>query len=120
MRELEINKQEIWYATCTGFVDTVDPATGYKTGEKTKSYNTPVKMSINVSPARGNAEREVFGINDNYTRTMTTSDMDCPIAEDTILWVGVATTAPHNYVVTRVAKSLNDIVYAIREVTLSG
>ena len=119
MRELERNKQRIYYALYTGKVDAVD-ANGYKTGEKTKSYSDPVSFRINVSPARGNADREIFGIDLSYTRTMTTDKLDCPIDVDTILWVGRDTSEPHNYIVVRKAQSLNDIVYAIREVTISG
>jgi len=119
MRELERNKQRIYYALYTGMEDAVD-SDGYKTGEKTKSYSDPVSLRINVSPARGNANREMIGIDCQYSRTLTTADLDCPIQEDSILWIGVPTTEPHNYVVVRKANSLNDIVYAIREVTLSG
>jgi len=119
MRELERNKQRIYYALYTGKVDAVD-ANGYKTGEKTKSYSDPVPFRINVSPARGNADREIFGIELSYTRTMTTDKLNCPIDVDTILWVGRDTSEPHNYIVVRKAQSLNDIVYAIREVTISG
>ena len=119
MRELEINKRNIWYATFKGYTDAVDKA-GYKTGEKTKTYSDPVAIRINVSPARGNANLEIFGIDCNYSRTMTTADLECPIQEDTILWIGIPSTDPPNYVVVRKAVSLHDIVYAIREVTLGG
>ena len=119
MRELEINKQTIYYALFTGYTDAVD-SNGYKTGEKVKTYSDPTPLRINVSPARGNADREIFGIDLSYTRTMTTDKLDCPIDEDTILWVGRDTSEPHNYIVVRKAQSLNDIVYAIREVTISG
>ena len=119
MRELERNKQRIYYALYTGKVDAVD-ANGYKTGEKTKSYSDPVPFRINVSPARGNANREVFGIDYAYSKTMTTADLNCPIQEDTILWIGETPDNPYNYYVVRKAASLHDIVYAIREVTISG
>lgn len=118
MREMEINKQKIYYALYNGMTDSVD-ASGYKTGEKEKSYSDPVPFRINVSPARGNAERDGFGIDLNYSKTMSTADMDCTIAEDSILWIGVEPTEPHNYYVVRKAVGLNDIVYAIREVKLS-
>ena len=119
MRELEINKQTIYYALFNGYTDAVD-SSGYKTGEKTKTYTTPVAYRINVSPARGNAVREIFGIDCDYTHTMSTADLDCPIAEDSVLWVGITpdnNTNP-NFIVVRKSKSLNDIIYGIREVTL--
>ena len=119
MRELEINKQNIHYALFEGYTDAVD-GSGYKTGEKVKTYSAPVPLRINVSPARGNADRDIFGIDCSYTKTMTTADLSCPIQEDSILWIGIAPTEPYNYYVVRRAQSLHDIVYAIREVTLSG
>lgn len=119
MRELERNKQTIYYALFNGYVDAVD-SHGYKTGEKTKSYTDPVAYRVNVSPARGNADREVFGIDCNYTKTMTTADKNCPIKEDSVLWVGVEPSEPYNFVVSRKAVGLFDVAYAIREVTLSG
>lgn len=119
MRELERNKQTIYYALLTGSTEATD-ASGYRTGGRNKTYSEPVSIRINVSPARGNANREMIGIDCQYSKTLTTADLDCPIQEDSILWIGVPTTEPHNYVVVRKAKSLNDIVYAIREVKLSG
>lgn len=126
MRELEINKQTIHYALLTGYTDATD-LSGYKTGEKAKTYGEPVSYRINVSPARGNVEKEIFGLDCNYTKTMTTADMDCPIAEDSLLWIGISPESdivgvqnPHNYVVVRKAISMHDIVYAIREVVQSG
>ena len=126
MRELEINKQTIYYALFTGYTDATD-ASGYKTGEKVKTYGNPAPCRINVSPASGNVMWEVFGLDTNYSKTMTTADLSCQIEEDSILWVGITPDSdlvgvqnPHNYVVVRKAVSLHDIVYAIREVTLNG
>jgi len=82
-------------------------------------YGNPVEMAINVSAARGTSDVEQFGINAIYSKTMVTNDMSCPIAESTRLWVGIPTTEPHNYVVTSVAKSINSITYAIKEVVVS-
>lgn len=125
MRELERNKQQIYYSLLNSVVEATD-SSNYKTGELVKSYSAPVPFRINVSPARGNAEREGFGIDCVYSKTMTTADMDCPIEEDTLLWIGITPSTstvsqiPHNYYVVRKAASLHDIVYAIREVKLSG
>ena len=125
MRELERNKQNIYYALMNSVVEATD-SSGYKTGELVKNYSAPTPFRINVSPARGNADREGFGIDCVYSKTMSTADKNCPIEEDTLLWIGIEPSTstvsyiPHNYYVVRKAESLNDIVYAIREVTLSG
>lgn len=116
MKALAINKQTIHYALFKEVADKL--ADGLKTGEKVKTYYDPVAFRANVSAARGTADTEQFGISDDYERTICTSDMTCPIAEDSILWVGVPVTDPYNYKVVKVARSLNSIVYAIKKVTV--
>jgi len=120
MRSAECNKQTIYYALFTGYTDATDDD-GYKTGEKTTTYADPVAFRINVSAAKGATSQEPFGLEQNYSRTMNTCDMNCPIAVDTLVWVGrTPTTAPHNYRVSRVAPGLFNIVYALEEVSVNG
>lgn len=110
------NKQKFHYATYLGKTETVDTQ-GNLTGGKTKTYSEPVEMCANISAARGEASVEQFGINERYSRTIVTDQMDCPIDTDSKLWIDVPVTEPSNYRVVRVAKSLNSITYAIVEVT---
>lgn len=114
MQMMGANMQTIHYALFTGEVMAVDE-NGYKTGERVKAYSDPVPMRINVSAARGTADVEQFGIATDYTKTMVTADMNCPIKEDTILWIGVSTDSDWNYSVVKVAKSINCISYAVME-----
>ena len=127
MLSMAINMQRIFYALYQGKTDIRDER-GNLTGETELSYSTPVFYYINVSAARGTAEVEQFGINANYTKTMVTTDMNCPITETSRLWVGCKPTkivdgqevaVPHNYVVVSVAKSINSITYAIKEVSVT-
>lgn len=114
MQTMGANMQTIHYALFTGEVMAVDES-GYKTGERVKTYDNPMTMRINVSAARGTADVEQFGIATDYERTMVTHDMNCPIKEDTILWIGVSTNDDWNYSVVKVARSINCISYAIKE-----
>lgn len=124
MQSLSANKRKLYYALFVSSTDKVD-SQGYKTGGKEKTYTEPVELWANVSAARGTAETEQFGINDNYDRTITTTDLTLPIQEDTILWIGIepldgqSHPVPHNYKVVRVARSVNSITYAIRKVSVS-
>jgi len=127
MRSLERNKQKIYYSLYSGKTPVLDEY-GNQTGEYELTYATPVEYMINVSAARGTADVEQFGINTNYTKTMVTNDLSCPIDETTRLWINrvpsetvgeVVTTYPHNYVVVSVAKSINSVTYAIREVSVT-
>ena len=119
MLSQDINKRQFHYCLFQGSEDLED-INGYKTGEKRLVYAAPVAMSANVSEAKGRSEAEQFGTDLKYDKVILTCEMDCPIDEETILWIGIPTSQPHNYVVVRKAVSLHDIVYAIREVTLSG
>ena len=117
MQALGINKQLLYYAQFSGYTDITSD--GFKTGEKTKVYHTAESMWANVSPRSGTADFEPFGANLDYDRVMVTADMTCPISETSVLWLGAEPSAPHNYIVRKVAKSLNSITYAIKEVTAS-
>lgn len=126
MRTLEINKQPMWYALCTGKTEVIDEY-GNHTGTFRLSYSAPVYYPVNMSQSRGTATLEPFGIASGYDRTFVTTDMACPIKEDSIIWFEAnPTTDPHNYYVYQIANSLNSITYQIRgvdvtkEVVISG
>ena len=122
MRTLVRNKQTIYYALYSSSTDTVDEYGDY-TGEPTATYSDPVELKANVSASRGNAEGELFGIDLDYSRTICIEGTDCPIKEDSILWIGRVPddkgTVKHNYIVKAVAISLNNTVYAVKEVNVS-
>lgn len=123
MRSLNRNKQRIYYSLYSSKTPILDEY-GNQTGEYETTYATPVALDINVSAARGTSDVEQFGINTAYTKTMVTNDLTCPIDETTRLWIGREPTdngveVPHNYVVVMVAKSVNSITYAIKEVSVS-
>jgi len=127
MRSLVRNKQKIYYALYDKKEIQRDEY-GNETGEPVITYNNPVEYHINVSAARGTADVEQFGINLNYSKSMVTNDLTCPITETTRLWIDkeayetvgeVTTITPHNYVVVSVARSINSITYAIKEVSVT-
>ena len=112
MKDLQRNKQKIYYALYQGVTDRTD-SNGYYTGEKVITYGTPVELKINVSGALGKDEVMDFGLNIPYDRIMTTADKNCPIDEKSVLWIGVANTEKANYRVTAKRESPNGIIYAI-------
>lgn len=118
MRTLNRNKQTIYYANLNGQTKVYD-ADGFYTGETELAYTTPTEIRVNVSAARGSANIELFGTELNYTKTIVT-EKDYGIDEHSVLWVGKdPENDPYNYIVVSVAKSINFIVYAIREVNVS-
>lgn len=79
----------------------------------------------NVSAATGSAQVEQFGNFISYDKVIVTDNLSCPIDENTVLFVDKepeydADGNPlYDYIVRRVAKSLNSISYAISKVTVS-
>lgn len=125
MRTLLRNKQIFWFANITGTTRTVDEY-GYETGESEVAYSEPVEFEANISAARGTTDLDAFGINTNYTKTIVTDDLTLPIDKSTILWIecepdenGEAGNIKHDYVVVAVAKSINSVTIAIKEVSVS-
>ena len=118
MRTLNRNKRQIYYALLIGEEKGKDEY-GNETGEPVPIYSEVVELNCNVSAATGADAVQAFGSFANYNRTMSVTDPNCPIDENTIVWFGVAPPDPHNYIVTRKADSKNGILYALREVTVT-
>ena len=119
MKALARNKRTFYYALYNNLVDVHDED-GFYTGEQEIGYSDPVKAKMNISASSGAAELEWFGITENYDKIIVTDDMECPIAEDTVLWIDAKPPAAHNYVVVRVARSINSIAYGVKGVSVSG
>lgn len=121
MRIMERNKTPFHYALYLGRVPIVDE-NGKKTGERTPSYGTVVSMKANVSPATGYTQTELFGTTDQYDKVILTDDLSCPITENTVLFIDKSPeydsegVPQYDYVVRRVAKSLNVLAYAVSKV----
>lgn len=109
----------MWYANLESSTPVVTED-GNETGESDDKFtDPPVELSVNVSAATGQAVAEAFGAFTDYSRAISTCDMDCPLKVGSRVWFGVEPPAEHNYVVVRRADSLNCLLYALREVTVS-
>ena len=119
MRSLNRNETTIYYALYNGKTEEVD-ADGLYTGVVVAAYKAPVSIRASVSAARGTSDIDLFGVNTNYTKTVIVDDMSCPIDEHSRLWIGTTPAHPHNYEVVLVARSLNHITYAVKQVDFSA
>lgn len=123
MKALSRNKQVLYYALNEGISPVIDED-GLHTGEFDVLYGDPVKALMNVSPASGRTNLEQFGIQEQYDKVLVTDDMNCPIKEDSVLWVDTLpiidgegkTETPHDYIVIRVSRSLNSVSIAIKRI----
>ena len=127
MKCLRKNMREFWYALYERDEETKDAAGNY-TGLYKPVYTPPRLMSANISAARGTSNEQIFGVDISYDKAIVTSDIDCPISETTILWLDNApiinpdgsTDTPYDYIVTRVARSINSVSYAAKRVDVSN
>ena len=121
MRCMKRNQKSFWYCLYESAEDVVDEW-GNVTGEQKVTYSEPVEMAANISAATGYAQTEQFGNLDSYDKVIVTDDLNCPIDEHTVLFIDKepefnADDSPMNdYIVKRVAKSLNSISIAVRKV----
>lgn len=123
MRTLERNKVPFWYLLYD-HKEPVKDEYGNETGEEQVFYKDAVSMKANISAATGSAQVEQFGNFAGYDKVIVTDDMSCPIDENTVLFIDkepVYTDEKplYDYVVKRVAKSLNSISYAVSKVEVS-
>ena len=116
MRTQKKNKQKFYYALKTGTVDIVD-SDGNKTGEKRNTYSTPVEAWANVSASKGSIGTYLFGLTEQYSKTIVYENDTLPIDRESVLWVDdLDTTASADYLVAQIARSLNSTTLAIKKV----
>lgn len=98
---------------------------GNLTSEHNVIYGNPIEARGNVSAAKGETEIRQFGESDDYDKVIVVSTTD--IDEHCVLWVdrtpelspeGMTDTA-YDYVVRKVAKSLNSVSISIKKVDVS-
>jgi len=124
MRTLKRNQQKFWYCLYQDAEEIYDEY-GNETGDYTPIYSSAYEMKANISPASGYAQTEQFGDLDSYDKVIVTDWMDCPIDENSVLFIDKepehdkSTDTPlFDYTVRRVAKSLNSISIAVRKVSV--
>ena len=115
MRGLIRNKQPVWYANYLGKTEIID-INGNRTGEFTESYSEPVMAMMNLAPPKGYVDWNPFGVYIPYDLAAMTHEMDLPIKETSVFWVGIEPTEHYNYVVVRIGRSINNVIYALRGV----
>jgi hypothetical protein len=120
------NKTSFYHASYIGETEITDEY-GKGTGEYSLTYGKPMRMSGNVSAAQGEIQSRQFGESESYDKVIVLDDRNAPINEHSILWVDTlphlngddSTDTPHDYIVRRVARSLNGVSIAISKVDVS-
>ena len=121
MRTLERNKTSFYYALYLGKEENVD-ADGNLTGTYTVLYSNPVECRGNISASSGSVQVEQFGNDLQYDKVIVLDDINVLIDENSVLWVDKEVehdkygNPVFDYVVKKVAKSLNSVSFAISKV----
>ena len=123
MRCMVRNKTTFYYASYIGETEIIDEY-GNRTGEFSLTYGKPTRVSGNVSAAQGEMQSRQFGESESYDKVIVLDDRNAPIDEHSILWVDTlphlnedgSTDTPHDYIVRRVARSINGVSIAIGKV----
>ena len=123
MRCLARNKTAFYYALYEGQTEIIDEY-GNATGEYTVRYGNPMRVHGNISAAQGEMQTRQFGDSESYDRVIVFDDPDTLIDEYAVLWVDSppvlkgdgSTDTPHDYIVKRVARSINSVSIAISKV----
>ena len=123
MKILERNKQTFYYATYSGTSMGYDED-GFMTFENAAGYSKWQKFRANISPARGESTAELFGNDTDYDKVIVTDNLNCPIDENSVLAIDMTVeedtdVTTYDYIVKKVAKSLNFIQYAVKKVKVN-
>ena len=119
MRSLQRNWRNLYFAELLS-TEPIKDEYGNDTLEVETIYLPPTLLRCNVSANMGQEAVEVFGVQTEYSRTISLTDDSCPLLEGCRVWFGVApneTGDNHNYIVARVADSKNGFLVALREVS---
>lgn len=127
MRCLKRNKVSFYYANIIGSEEVTDE-NGYKTGETRLIYDKPKELKANISVAQGEVVFQLFGGNESYDKIIVSDDVNIPINEYSALWIDTVplfdeiskeVITPNDYIVKKIARSLNSISIAVSRVNAS-
>ena len=146
MRCLKRNMVPFYYCNYESAIKVRDQ-NGHLTSEEIPIYGDAVLAMANISPATGVSQKEQFGGLDDYDKVIVTCQKDCPVNENTVLFIdklpetrdaityevtaagtllGEDTVTPvvykvpvYDYIVKRVARSLNSVSIAVKKVKVS-
>lgn len=135
MRCMNRNKVKFFYSLYEGREPITDEY-GNVTGEYDVKHGNPTEGYANISAAKGETQTRQFGESETYDKVIVMGNEAPPIDEYSVLWVDTVpqlnedgslavdeegnVLTPHDYIVKKVAKSLNNVSIAISKVNVSG
>lgn len=133
MRTMSRNRQVFWESSLETVVMAQDPDGNYV--EETCVYSNPEKHEAPITPASGETTVQLFGASEIYDKVIVLHEDENFLKVGSILWVSTPIEldedgqlakdekgrikTPHNYIVVKVAETLNFINVAIKKVNVS-
>lgn len=124
MKVMERNKRTFWYCLYDRKEPIIDDD-GNETGEEQIVYKPAQSLRANISAASGSSQVEQFGNLAGYDKVIVLDDTSCLIDENTVLFIDKEPEYDddgkplYDYMVKRVAKSLNSVSIAATKVSVS-
>lgn len=126
MRSMTRNRRVFYYASLDSVIMGQDGDGNYT--EENYTYSDPVKCEGVITAANGEAVTQLFGANERYDKVILLNLGENYLAIGSVLWVDTMpdidektgkTGTPYDYIVVKVAESLNFVNVAIRKVNVS-
>ena len=133
MKCLARNKSTFYYALYVR-KDAIVDEYGNTTGEFEIVYGNPLSYAANISAAKGETQTRQFGENELYDKVIVADNSVPAIDEYSVLWIDIVpqldangalatdengnVITPFDYVVKKVAVSLNSVSIAVSKVTV--
>ena len=135
MKCMERNKVRFFYALYMGKQEITDEY-GNATGQYEVTHSPPVECYGNISAAKGETQSRQFGENEAYDKVIVLDNLSPNIDEYSVLWIDTMPEldqegnlaldenekiiTPYDYIVKKVAKSLNSVSIAVSKVKVNG
>lgn len=125
MRTMTRNRRTFYYSSLTGVAMGTGADGNYT--EEVYTYSNPTEKQGVITAANGEATTQLFGANERYDKVITLNLGENYLAIGSVLWVDTMpdldeqgkTDTPYDYIVVKVAESLNFVNVAIRKVDVS-
>ena len=126
MRSMTRNRRTFYSASLSTVAMGKDTDGNYT--EEVYTYSDPVERVGVITAANGEAQTQLFGANERYDKVITLNLGENYLAIGSVLWVDTMpdideetgeTDTPYDYIVVKVAESLNFVNVAIRKVDVS-
>ena len=134
MKCMNRNKSIFYYSLYEGKFPITDDY-GNQTGEYEIIHGNPIEFFANVSAAQGEATTRMFGDNESYDKVIVMDNESPTLDIYSVLWVDTVplldntgalaldesgkVITPYDYIVKKVAKSLNSVSIATSKVTVT-